>query len=459
MSIELSTRLQGQRDFFNSFKTRDTVFRLDQLKKLRTAIRTHEEEIYEALGKDLNKSRFESYVTELGIVQREIALHIRKLTRWSRPERVSTNQLIHFWSTSKVVKEPYGLVLIMAPWNYPFLLIMGPLIGAMSAGNCVALKPSEFAPNTSEVIRKIINATFPSDYISVHSGGMEINQEMLLQRWDYIFFTGSDRVGKLVMAAASRHLTPVTLELGGKNPCIVDRDANLNRAAARIVWGKLINGGQTCIAPDYLFVHRQVKEELLGLIKQNITRFYGTNARESSDYVRIITAAKTERLSDLLKGMEIWFGGDINFAERYLSPTILVNVKPDDAVMQEEIFGPILPVMEFESLTDVITFVNARPKPLALYYFSGNNEQQQRMLKETSSGGAAINDVIVQFASESMPFGGVGNSGMGGYHGKFSFDTFTHRKSVMKKVNWIDVPLRYPPYRNLGLVKWIYRIW
>jgi aldehyde dehydrogenase (NAD+) len=299
---------------------------------------------------------------------------------------------------------------------------------------------------------------FTPSYISVYQGGVEMSRSLLSEKWDYIFFTGSKVVGQIVMAAASRFLTPVTLELGGKNPCIVDEDANLKRAAARIAWGKLVNAGQTCIAPDYLFVHKKVKQEFLELLKKNIQKYYGANSKESIDYVRIITVQKTERLADFLKGMNTYFGGDMNFSERYISPTILVDVRPEDPVMQEEIFGPILPVMEFETLSEVIGFVNAHEKPLALYYFSRIRKKQDFVLASTSSGGASINDVIVHFASETMPFGGVGSSGMGGYHGKFSFETFSHKRSVLKKATWIDVPLRYPPYRNkLAFVKWAFR--
>ncbi len=457
MTQDIHRNRQSQRDFFYSFQTRDINFRIDQLKTLQRAIMAYKEKIYQALWEDLHKSQFEAYVTEVGMVLKELSLHIRKLKRWSRPERVSTNQLIHFWSTSRIIKEPYGLVLIIAPWNYPFLLLMGPLIGVVSAGNCASLKPSELTPHTSEVIAKMLAEFFPASYISVYEGGVEMSQNLLNEKWDYIFFTGSKAVGQIVMEAASRYLTPVTLELGGKNPCIVDEDANLKRAAARIAWGKLVNAGQTCIAPDYLFVHKKVKQEFLELLKKNIQKYYGTDSKKSIDYVRIVTAQKAERLADFLKGMNTYYGGDMNFSERYISPTILVDIRPEDPIMKEEIFGPILPVMEFEALSEVLGFVNAHEKPLALYYFSRDKQKQQMVLARSSSGGASINDVIVHFASESMPFGGVGSSGMGSYHGKFSFDTFSHRKSVLKKANWIDIPLRYPPYKQkLQIVKYFF---
>ena len=458
MTQDIHRNLENQRVFFNSFQTRDIDFRIDQLKTLKKAILAYEETIYQALWQDLHKSRFETYVTELGMVLKEIALHIRKLRQWSRPERVPTNQLLHFWSSSRILKEPYGLALIIAPWNYPFLLLFGPLIGAISAGNCVVLKPSEQVPHTSDAIRKMITEFFPDSYISVYQGDADVSRALLAEKWDYIFFTGSLEVGKFVMEAASRNLTPVTLELGGKNPCIVDADANVKQAAARIAWGKFINAGQTCIAPDYLFVHKQVKREFLKLLEKNIRKYYGDNARDSIDYVRIVSIPKTERLADFLQGMTTHYGGDVNFAERYISPTILIDVNFDDPIMKEEIFGPLLPVMEFESLSEVIGFVNEQPKPLALYYFSRDKKKQALVLGKTSSGGVSINDVVVHFASDSMPFGGVGNSGMGSYHGKYSFEIFSHRRSVLKKATWIDIPLRYPPYRNkLAFVKWLLR--
>lgn len=459
MTEDFTVDLRPQRDFFNSFQTRDIEFRIRQLKTLKRAIFAYEESIYQALWEDLSKSRFEAFVTEYGIVQKEIALHIRKLKRWSRPERVPTNQFLHFWSSSRIVKEPYGVTLIISPWNYPFLLVMSPLIGAISAGNCIAVKPSELSPHTADAIARMIAEFFPASYLSVYLGDAGMSQRLLRERWDYIFFTGSQSVGKLVMEAASRNLTPVTLELGGKNPCIVDKDANLKRAAARIAWGKFVNAGQTCIAPDYLFVHKSVRNEFLHLLETYIRKYYGENAKENSEYVRIVNIQKTERLADFLKGQNLFCGGDVDLSVRYVSPTILVDVTPEDPVMQEEVFGPVLPVMEFESITEVIRFVNERQKPLALYYFSVDKRKQEMMLSRTSSGGVSLNDVIVHFASDSMPFGGVGNSGMGSYHGRFSFETFSHRRSVLKKANWIDIPLRYPPYgKKLALVGWLFRI-
>jgi len=455
MTEKIHSILQQQRDYFNSHQTLEIEFRLRQLRTLRKAVLSYEDRIYQALWKDLHKSKVESYITEFGIVLREISLHIRKLKSWARPEHVATDQLLHFWSSSRILKEPYGIVLIISTWNYPFMLVMSPLIGAMSAGNCMALKPSEHSGNTEEIIGKMISDFFPAPYISVHPGGVETSKALLLEKWDYIFFTGSQEVGKAVMEAASHNLTPVTLELGGKNPCIVDEDANLKKAAARIAWGKLVNAGQTCIAPDYLLVNKRVKKEFLELLKKSIRKYYGDNPRENPEYVRIVNEPKTERLSEFLKGMNTYYGGDLNFSERFVSPTILVDVAPDDPVMKEEIFGPVLPVLEFESIEEAINFINGRPKPLALYYFSQKTAKQKMVLRNTSSGGASINDVIVHFASDYMPFGGVGSSGMGGYHGKFSFDLFSHKRSVMKKVTWIDIPLRYPPYGNkLPLVKW-----
>jgi len=440
--------LEKQRQFFYTGRTRDPEFRIEQLKLLKRAILTYEDRIYEALWKDLHKSKFESYATEIGMVLAEIGLHVRMLRKWAKPARVRTNQMIHLWSESRIYKEPYGIVLIISPWNYPFQLLINPLVGAISAGNCAALKPSEYTPHTSDVMELMIKEFFPPDYICLYQGGKETNQLLLVMQWDYIFFTGSPLVGKVVMEAAAKNLTPVSLELGGKSPCIVDRDANLKIAASRIVWGKYINAGQTCIAPDYLFVHKSVKKELLELMGQKITQYFGTNPKDSPDFARIATVPKTERLVLFLKGANVVTGGDINMAERYIAPTIIDQVTPDDPIMQEEIFGPILPVMEFSELNEVISHINSHPKPLALYYFSKDSLKQEEVLSRTSSGGGCINEVIMHVANDHLPFGGVGSSGIGRYHGKNSFDTFSHFRSIMKKTDLFDIPMRYPPYKN-----------
>lgn len=449
--------IEKQKAFFLTHQTKSVVFRIEQLKRLRIAIGAYEERLYEALWKDLHKSKFEAYATEIGLVMAEIRLHLRKLHSWSKPEKVPTNQMIHFWSTSRIIKEPYGRVLIIAPWNYPFQLLINPLVGAISAGNCITLKASEYTPATAQVMGDMIREYFPPEYIACFGGGRESNLALLAQQWDYIFFTGSPMVGKIVMESAARHLTPVSLELGGKSPCIVDRDANLEVAANRIVWGKFLNAGQTCIAPDYLFVHCEAEIHLLELIKERIRKYFGEDPYSSPDFPRIATIPKTERLAAFLDNAKIITGGQVLTRERYIAPTV-IKAEASDPIMQEEIFGPILPVMTFCNRSEVIDYVNARPKPLAFYYFSNNKESQEEMLLKTSSGGGCINEVIMHIANDKMPFGGVGNSGMGRYHGKFSFDVFSHQRAIMKKSLFADIPLRYPPYGDKWkLIKMVMR--
>jgi aldehyde dehydrogenase (NAD+) len=455
---DIPSVIKAQRDFFNSYKTRDLGFRIEQLKTLRKAILAYEDRLYEAFRTDLGKSKFEVYETELGLVLEEAGRHINKLHQWAKPVKTSTNQLLHLLSKSRIIAEPYGTVLIIAPWNYPFQLLINPLVGAISAGNCAALKPSELTPAVARVMEEMITEYFDPRYISVFNGEVELSKALLNEKWDLIFFTGSPAVGRFVMEAAARNLSPVVLELGGKSPCIVDADANLQVAASRIAWGKFLNAGQTCIAPDYLFVHSSVKEEFLKLMSSKITRYYGANPKESKDYTRIVNESKTQRLASFLACGAVISGGEVNIHDRYISPTIIDGVKRGDTVMQEEIFGPILPVMEFVDLEEVITFINSNPKPLALYYFSEDRAKQDEVLGKTSSGGACINDVITHVANANIPFGGVGNSGMGKYHGRFSFDTFSHHRSVLSKSTRIDIPVRYPPYKGkLRLLKMLLR--
>ncbi len=455
---DLSQQLLNQRDFFFTHTTKALEFRIEQLKTLKKAILAYEERLYEAFWKDLRKSRFETYETELGLVLEETGRHIRNLHHWAKPEKAGTNQLLHFWSKSRIVKEPYGLVLIMAPWNYPFQLLINPLVGAISAGNCVVLKPSEFTPNIAGVMADMIGEFFDPRYISLYNGEIELSKALLQEKWDHIFFTGSPAVGRIVMESASKNLTPLVLELGGKSPCIVDADANLKVAASRITWGKFLNAGQTCIAPDYLFVHASVKDELLQLMSKKITRYFGSIPKESDDFPRIVSEDKTQRLAAFLGGGTVIAGGQVDIKDRYISPTILDNVKPGDAIMQEEIFGPILPVIKFIDISEVITYINSHQKPLALYYFSEDSVKQDEILRKTSSGGVCINDVITHVANPNIPFGGVGNSGMGRYHGRFSFEAFSHQRSVISKSTRIDVPVRYPPYRGkLGILKMLLR--
>ncbi|MDF2542948.1 MAG: NAD-dependent aldehyde dehydrogenase [Herbinix sp.] len=452
---EIVALLEKQRTFFQKGKTKELQFRLTQLQKLKRIILKYENEILEALKKDLNKTEFEAYMTEIGMVLDEISFVSKNLKNWVKPEYVKT-PLAQFLSSSKIYSEPYGVVLILAPWNYPFQLAIEPLIGAIAAGNCAIIKPSEESSYTSKIIEHIINEAFKTEYISIIQGGREASEVLLEQKFDYIFFTGSVAVGRIVMEKASKHLTPVSLELGGKSPCIVDETANLRLAAKRIIWGKFLNAGQTCVAPDYLFVHREVKMELLLLMKHYIKKFYGADPSNNTKFPKIINQKHFHRLTNLLEGSNILIGGQSNVQSNQIAPTILDKVTWDSPVMQDEIFGPILPVLEFDQIQEVVTQINQHPKPLALYYFTNHKSRERKLLKHTSFGGGCINDTIVHLATAHMPFGGVGDSGMGGYHGKASFDTFSHKKSILKKSNLLDIGLRYPPYQND--LKWL-KVW
>lgn len=444
---DIKTVVQRQREYFASGETLDLDFRIQALNKLKEYIKKYEDEILEALKKDLNKPPFEAYATEIGFVYNELNEIIKKLPRWSRPKRVKT-PVTQFKASSYIVSEPYGVVLIMSPWNYPFQLSIAPLIGAIAGGNCAIVKPSAYSPHTSSVVSKILGECFENRYVYVVEGGREANRELLGEKFDYIFFTGSVSVGKIVMEAASRNLTPLTLELGGKSPCIVDRTADIELSARRIIWGKTVNSGQTCVAPDYCFAHRDIRDDLIKAMKKYIRHFYGESPCRNPEYPRIVNEKHFSRLKSLLQSGEIAAGGDYNEETLQISPTILVNVNLDSPVMQEEIFGPVLPVLEYDYIEQVITFINSRPKPLALYLFTRNKELEKMIVKRVSFGGGCINDTLVHLATSEMPFGGVGESGMGGYHGRWSFDTFTHKKSIMKKSFLIDIELRYPPYGN-----------
>lgn len=449
--------IEKQRLFYKYGRTQKISFRLEQLKILRQAIINNERYIMKALKMDLNKAPFEAYATEVGFILEELSYTIKHFPNWARGIRVKT-PIKHFISSSIIYPEPYGVTLIMSPWNYPFQLAISPLIGSIAAGNCAIIKPSEYSSHTSKVIYKLISESFDESYISVIMGGTETSKALLKERFDYIFFTGSVQVGKLVMEAASKHLTPVTLELGGKSPCIVDETANIDLAAKRIVWGKFINAGQTCVAPDYMLVHSKIKEQLISALIKYINKFYGKNPLTSTDYPKIINNEHFNRLLNLIKDEKAFVGGQFNAKTNQITPTIMDNVSWDNPIMHEEIFGPILPVIEYKNLNDVITKVNDRPKPLALYYFSNNRERQKRIIKSISFGGGCINDTIVHLGTPFMPFGGVGESGIGGYHGKASFDTFSHNKAILKKSNMLDIPLRYPPFKNkLRLIKKIMR--
>lgn len=457
-STDVSQTIAAMRRYYNSGETRSVSFRIEQLRKLKSMIRTHEDEIIHALNTDLKKPPFESYASEIGIMYMEIEHAIRRVRQWSRPKRVAT-PIIHFLSSSRIYQEPYGVVLIIGPWNYPFNLLIAPLVGAIAAGNCVLIKPSELAGEMSGTFSRLISKYFHPDYICAVEGGLDVSRQLLAGKFDYIFYTGSTAVGRVVMEAAAQNLTPVTLELGGKSPCIVDKDANLDYAVKRIAWGKFFNAGQTCIAPDYCLVHSAIKEAFLEKMKKTIQDFYGDNPMQSVDYARIVNERHFQRLSRLLGAGNIIAGGKTDSTQLYIAPTLIDRVSLQDSIMQEEIFGPLLPVMTFDRLDQAIDIVNRLPRPLALYYFSNDARSQQKILAETSAGGGCMNDTISHIGSLVLPFGGIGDSGMGAYHGKTSFDTFSHSKSILTRSNRIDMPLRYPPYGNkVKLLKWLFRI-
>ncbi len=450
--MDIKTIVERQREYFLSGATRSYEFRLDALKRLRQAIRDHEKQISDALQEDLNKHPFESYMAEIGLVLEEARYHIRQLRGWMKDKRVPT-PLAQFHAVSFISPEPYGVALIMSPWNYPILLCFDPLIGAISAGNCAVIKPSAYTPATSQVIEDVIQATFPAEYIAVVQGGRQENAALLEQKFDNIFFTGSEAVGKVVMEAAAKHLTPVTLELGGKSPAIVDASADLKLAAKRIAFGKLLNGGQTCVAPDYVLVEESARDQLIQHFREVLAEKFPNG--DYADHVRIVNERHFEEKKALLVGQTIALGGSVDEEAHTIEPTVLIDVDPESAVMQEEIFGPILPVLTWKKLDDAISFVRGRPKPLALYLFTSQREVERRVLDNCSFGGGCVNDTVIHLATTEMGFGGVGQSGMGSYHGKRSFDTFTHYRSIVRKSTWLDLPFRYFPYtdRKLWLIR------
>ncbi len=435
----------------------DYAARRNNLIKLRKSVLKFQSEINKALYLDLHKSEFEAYATETGFVLQEISFHLKHLKRWMKPKRVAT-PLTSFPASSKITCEPKGRVLILSPWNYPFQLLVAPLVGALSAGNRVILKPSEISQNTAAVLERLIKETFPPETVALFNGGVETARALLQLPFDHIFFTGSSRTGKIVMQEAAKNMTPVTLELGGKSPCVVDKDVNLRLAARRIVWGKLLNAGQTCIAPDYLLVHKEIKEPLIDALKEQIVQAFGTDIGSNAEYPRIISGANVERLKSLIEGAHIVFGGEYDVEKRFFAPTILDNVTFDMPVMQQEIFGPVLPVLAFENYDEVIQAVNGRPKPLAFYLFTDNVKLQKRLIGMIPAGGVTVNDTVMHIGSPRLPFGGIGNSGTGKYRGKFSFDTFSNVKPVVKRGKWPDVPVRYAPYGNkIKILKYIMR--
>lgn len=448
---------EAQKQFFETGRTRDLAFRICQLQLLADAMRKYETVLEEALKKDLGKSAFESYATEIGFVLADIRYTIQNLQKWSAPKRVRT-PLYLFPGKSKIQKEPYGSVLILGPYNYPVQLLAEPLVGAIAAGNCAVLKPSELTPHVSEAMYQIVHSTFKEEYIACVEGGVEVNQELLSQKFDYIFFTGSERVGRIVMKAAAENLTPVTLELGGKSPVIIEKTANIKEAARRIAWGKLMNAGQTCVAPDYVLVDESRKQQFLTEMKTAFSHLYGKEVKKNPDFGRIVNERHMERLQKILEqdAKYLFCGGEADTLQRYIEPAILDLGKDQNAAsMQEELFGPILPVLSYHKLEDAVRFVNKRAKPLALYLFTKKRSAEKFVLERVSSGGVCVNDTISHLINPDLPFGGVGASGMGQYHGKYSFDTFTHEKSVFyKPADW-NLPVCYPPFTKgkMNLVK------
>lgn len=435
--------LPAQRTFFATGETRSVEFRLAQIQTLKTAILERQTEIVAAAKADLGRPDYEGYF-EIGVLS-ELTYILKHLKSWVKPRRVGL-PLSQLPGSAWVQPEPLGSVLIIGPWNYPFQLVISPLIGAIAAGNCAIIKPSEIAPATSNVVADLIKETFPSHYVAVVEGGVEAAQTLLAQKFDHIFFTGGTRIGQIVMEAAAKQLTPVTLELGGKSPCIVDKDVHIDTTAKRIVWGKFVNAGQTCVAPDYLLVHEDIQSDLLAALQKHIRDFFGDPPAESPDLARIVSDRQFDRLASLLENEAIVTGGETDRANRYIAPTLLSPVSWEAPIMQEEIFGPILPILTYREIEEAIAQINARPKPLALYLFTRSQALQNKVLNSTSSGGVCLNDVFLQVAIWGLPFGGVGNSGIGAYHGQTSFETFSHLKSVLKKPFWLDLNWRYAPY-------------
>ena len=439
--------IQGQRRFFATQQTKDISFRKKSLQKLLKEITKRENDILKALHNDFKKSEYEGVMTETSIVISELKMMIKNIKSWTKPKRVLPS-ILNFPSSAKIHSEPYGTVLIIAPWNYPYQLAFAPLVGAIAAGNTVVLKPSELTPHTSTICKEIIETVFDKKHVAVIEGGIPESQQLLAQRWDYIFFTGSVPVGKIVAKAAAEYITPVTLELGGKSPCIVDETAKIKLAAKRIVWGKFLNGGQTCIAPDYLLIQRKVKEQFVKEFKEEIKKAYGENPELSEDFPRIVNTKNFDRLNQMLQGEAFLTGGKTNRDDRYIAPTLIDEPKLGSEVMQSEIFGPILPLISYENEKELDQIISNYDKPLAFYVFTNKKSFAKKLIQQYSFGGGTINDTTVHFANHNLPFGGVGESGIGGYHGKRTFETFCHKKGVVTRGNWLDVPTRYAPYKG-----------
>ena len=440
------------------YKT-DIGYRKETLIKLLNAVIIYENDIIQALNDDFKKPAFEAMLTETSYVILELKDTIKNLKNWAKPKRVLPS-ILNFPSTDYIYKEPYGKVLILAPWNYPFQLALCPLISAVAAGNQVVLKPSELTPKTSEIIAEIISKVFDKNHVEVIEGGVEVAQKLLSERWDYIFFTGSVAVGKIVAKAAAENLTPVTLELGGKNPCIIDETANLKLAAKRIVWGKFMNAGQTCIAPDYILIQKDMKSHFVRYLKAEITLAYGKDPIDSPDFARIVNTRNWQRLVEMIDLEKVIFGGETNKENCYIAPTLIEENTMDSLVMKDEIFGPILPILTYENEIEIDAILSKYEKPLALYIFTENHSFSKNIIQKYSFGGGCINDTVVHFSNKRLPFGGVGHSGIGAYHGSLSFDVFSHKKGIVKKANWLDLPMRYAPYKGKlntikNILKWL----
>lgn len=453
---EIRALVERARKAFDAGTTRSIDWRIAQLRQLGRLVEDNEGRILDALREDLGKSHFEGWLTETGFVLADLKHAIKNVRRWAKPRRVSV-PMVAQPGKARIVPEPLGVVLNIAPWNYPFQLALAPLTGAIAAGNCCVVKPSEVAPATSAVIADLVPKYLDRECFPVVEGGVAETTALLGHRFDHVFYTGNGNVARIVMEAAAKHLTPLTLELGGKSPAIIDRDVDLTAAVRRITWGKFLNAGQTCVAPDYVLVHESLEQRFVEKVAAAIREFYGDDPQKSPDYSRIVNARHHKRLCALLDSGKVFVGGKVDAEDRYIAPTVLTDVSPDSPVMADEIFGPILPVLKVSSLDEAIAMVNSRPKPLALYVFSSEPERAQRVLERTSSGGACINDVIYHLVPPELPFGGVGASGMGAYHGKASFDALSHFKSVLDRPTFVDPPLRYPPFTEQKQ-RWVKRL-
>lgn len=452
--MEIERILQGQRAFFTTQQTKSIAFRKMYLEKLRSLIISNENKLYEAINKDFGKSRFDTFTTELSFVLKDIDYYLKNLKSLAKPKKVRTN-LVNQLGNSRIYADPLGNILVIGAWNYPYQLSLSPIIAAMAAGNCCILKPSEIAENTMKAMSEMINQNFPSEYLYVYEGGIEETTALLKLQFDKIFFTGSSKVGKIVYKAAAEHLTPVILELGGKSPAIVTKDASIETAAKRIVWGKFLNAGQTCVAPDYVLVEESIQEQFLEAVRKYITTFqYGA---DSEQYTRIINLKNFQRLIKLINREKLYYGGNFDEEKLYIEPTILHSIDWKDDIMQEEIFGPLLPVISFTNYNAALNSVLELEKPLAAYLFTNNTEEKEAFTKKLSFGGGCINDVVMHLSNDNLPFGGVGNSGIGNYHGKFGFEAFSHQKSILEKATWGEPDIKYPPYSEKKL-SWIKKL-